>query len=89
MKTFVYILYSPSYDKYYVGQTKDLSNRVERHNQGYEKFTSFYRPWSLVWYASKPTRADAMVLERKLKNLTKDRLREFIKKYSQAGTNPL
>ncbi len=89
METFVYILYSSAYDKYYVGQTKDLSHRVVRHNQGYERFTSAYRPWELVWHAAKPTRSEAMVLEKKLKNLSKERLREFIEKYSQAGTNKL
>lgn len=29
---FVYILYSPSKDKYYIGQTQDLQDRVNTHN---------------------------------------------------------
>jgi putative endonuclease len=88
VETFVYILYSADFDKYYVGQTQDMANRVQRHNLGYEKFTSAYRPWQLVWQTTKPNRAEAMKLERKLKNLSKDRLKLFISKYSQAETNP-
>jgi len=30
---FVYILYSASFDKYYVGQTRNLEDRIIRHNK--------------------------------------------------------
>ncbi|WP_166637279.1 GIY-YIG nuclease family protein, partial [Algoriphagus boseongensis] len=30
---FVYILYSKSTDRFYVGQTVDLEKRLEEHNQ--------------------------------------------------------
>jgi putative endonuclease len=53
MNFFVYILYSPEFDKYYVGQTEDLERRIFRHNGGYEKFTSPYRPWNLAWSTTK------------------------------------
>ncbi|WP_420317266.1 GIY-YIG nuclease family protein [Ekhidna sp.] len=79
---FVYILYSNSCDKYYKGQTNDLEDRLKRHNAGYENATTKCRPWELVWQTSKDTRAEAVRLERKLKNLNRSRLEEFIKKYS-------
>ncbi|WP_367182411.1 GIY-YIG nuclease family protein, partial [Winogradskyella sp.] len=41
-----------------------------------------YRPWKLLWYTEKPSRSEALSLEKKLKNLSKDRLIDFIKKYS-------
>lgn len=67
MEISVYILYSPAFDKYYVGQTKDLSSRLSRHNQGTERSTAPYRPWTLVWHTQKPSRGEAMVLEKKIK----------------------
>lgn len=88
MQYSVYILYSKAFDKFYVGQTKDVNARLLRHNRGTEKFTAPFAPWTLMLTLSKPARSEAMVLERKLKNLSKIRLREFIQKYAQAETTP-
>ena len=88
MQTFVYILFSPIFDKYYVGQTQDIFNRLGRHNAGTEKSTAPYRPWTMIWYTTKPSRGEAMILEKKLKNLSKARIRKFIEKYSQDETTP-
>jgi len=79
---FVYILYSVGFDKYYIGQTGNIEDRLERHNSGSEKATKPYKPWMLVWHTLKPSRAEAMELEKKLKNLSKERLKSFIGKYS-------
>lgn len=38
---YVYILHSEKFDKYYVGQTSDVTARLYRHNSGYEGFISF------------------------------------------------
>ncbi|MCE2962439.1 MAG: GIY-YIG nuclease family protein [Chitinophagales bacterium] len=78
---YVYILYSEKHDKYYIGQTNDVKARLERHNNGLENFTSKYIPWILVGFITKPTRAEAVVLEKKLKNLSRERLQIFIAKY--------
>ncbi len=82
MKFFVYILYSEKFDKFYIGQTNNVLSRLERHNSGSEKATYPYRPWEMIWFTEKNSRADAMTLELKLKNLSKDRLRIFIEKYT-------
>ncbi|WP_410266623.1 GIY-YIG nuclease family protein [Cyclobacterium sp.] len=37
MENFVYILYSASLDRFYVGQTQDLETRLQRHNSGRNK----------------------------------------------------
>ena len=37
-----------------------------------------------VWYCTKPTRQEAMLLEQKLKNLSRSRLEGFVKKYTSA-----
>jgi len=79
---YVYILYTELHDKFYVGQTENLDQRIARHNKGTEKFTAPYRPWVLVCSIKKPSRSEAIILDRKLKNLSKDRIRLFIEKYS-------
>ena len=77
-----YILYSEKFDKYYVGQTNSISRRLIQHNNGLSKATKPYKPWILALSISKENRSDAMKLERKLKNLSKARLKKFIEKYS-------
>jgi putative endonuclease len=78
----VYILYSESINLYYKGQTRDLENRLFRHNNGYEKSTKKGIPWRLVWRTELENRSAAMMLEKKLKNLSHYKLQEFIKKYN-------
>jgi putative endonuclease len=78
---FVYILYSESHNRFYIGQTNDLSNRIFRHNSGFEKSTAPYKPWTLVGSIEKPSRSEAMILEKKLKNLNSKDLNAFINKY--------
>ncbi len=77
----VYILYSPSTDSYYKGQTSNLDDRLSRHNAGREKATKNGVPWRLVWSTAKQTRGEALKLERKLKNLSRERTIQFISKY--------
>ena len=83
MEFWVYILKSIRYGKYYVGQTKEIGVRLDQHNNGYEKSTSPFAPWELIWVGTKSTRGEAMKLEKKLKNLSKQRLEVFISKYIQ------
>ena len=82
MKYYVYILYSRENDRFYIGQTNNLPDRLERHNSGSEKATKPFIPWVIEWFTEKESRSEAMRLEKKLKNLSKKRIREFILKYS-------
>ena len=82
MPFFVYILFSNSADRYYIGQTNNIDARIARHNASIEKSTAPYIPWVLIWIAEKSSRSEAMILERKLKNLSRKRLLIFIQKYS-------
>lgn len=85
MAFFVYIIYSEAHDKFYIGQTQDFTTRLHRHNSGIEKFTSPYLPWIPKCIIEKATRSEAMVLEKKLKNLNRQKLTKFIDKYADAG----
>lgn len=64
---FTYIIYSVKLDRYYIGYTDNLSWRIERHNQGWGRFTRTGVPWKLVYYESFPTKSDAIKREREIK----------------------
>ncbi|MEI2757994.1 MAG: GIY-YIG nuclease family protein [Bacteroidia bacterium] len=74
---FVYILYSARGDRHYIGQTNDVEARLHRHNSGYEKSTSPYAPWKILCCIEKTSRSEAVILERKLKNLNTEDLKKF------------
>ena len=83
MSYWVYIIYSESTDSYYKGQTDDLPERLKRHNNGWEKATMHGSPWRLVWSTEKSSRTSAVNLERKLKNLSRERLIKFMEKHKR------
>jgi putative endonuclease len=64
----VYILYSPSYNKIYVGCTSDLEERLLSHNElGKKGWTIKFRPWELIYEESYPTKTEALSREKNLK----------------------
>ncbi|MBW6482377.1 MAG: GIY-YIG nuclease family protein [Vicingaceae bacterium] len=62
------MLYSKVLDNYYIGQTNDVGKRLERHNKGYEKFTSRGIPWDLKGFKEFSSRKEAMKEEKRIKN---------------------
>ena len=68
MRFVVYILYSSSLEKYYVGSTGDFSKRIKEHNSGKGNFTSKGMPWIEVKIIDCASRSEAVVLETKIKN---------------------
>jgi putative endonuclease len=52
-----------------------------RHNSSQEKFTKSGVPWIIIWSTNKKSRSEAVILETKLKNLSRKRTIEFILKY--------
>ena len=49
MAFYVYILQSEATGRYYVGQTKDLQDRVAYHRANYSKALKHRGPWILVY----------------------------------------
>ncbi|MBU1104953.1 GIY-YIG nuclease family protein [Candidatus Parcubacteria bacterium] len=47
---YTYVLKSKIDEKYYVGYTEDLQNRVEMHNKGLVEATKSRAPLTLVYY---------------------------------------
>ncbi|MFL5739270.1 MAG: GIY-YIG nuclease family protein [Flavisolibacter sp.] len=75
---FIYILYSCSADKYYVGYSADPWKRVQEHNSvKHPTFTSKYRPWTLrAVFKISQNESDALRLERILKRQHSKKLLE-------------
>jgi putative endonuclease len=88
MCCFVYILHSKSLDLFYKGQSIDLSDRLRRHNLKQEKSTKKGAPWTLIWFRKLSSRSEAMILEKKLKNLSQKRLLEFMQKNPSDVASP-
>ena len=64
----VYILFSPSLNRHYIGQTADLSQRLAFHKAGSTAETSRTSDWILIFAEHVNSRADAMRLERSIKD---------------------
>jgi putative endonuclease len=52
---------------YYVGQTDDVKDRVDKHNKGEVKSTKPYRTWVLVCTETFRTRREAVRREKEIK----------------------
>jgi len=65
----VYSLYSPSFNKLYIGFTSDLVKRMASHNFLAAKgFTVKYRPWKLVYTEEFSSKSEAIRREKELKS---------------------
>ena len=76
---FIYILYSHSADKYYVGYTTNYQQRLIQHNtqEYFNTYTSKYRPWKLeVVYSCGFNEGRAMKIEKFIKKQKSRRLIE-------------
>lgn len=77
---FVYAIYNRKADKFYIGQTHDLSKRLIEHNnklfKGYA--SSFDGLWEIIYHEETTSRKEALVREKQLKSF---RGREFIKSH--------
>lgn len=67
MRYVTYVLKSGINGDIYIGSTRNLENRIQRHNDGKVKSTKGYKPWGLMEHFTFPTRAEAMRYEKFLK----------------------
>jgi len=74
---YTYVLFSPEFNKIYIGYTSNLEARISSHNDVRNRgWSSRYRPWKLLYYESFETKQEAMKREKQLKTY---RGREFIR----------
>ena len=83
MPCITYLLYGPSKDRNYVGQSEDpLLRLTQDHNGGRNKSTKSGAPWEHRWVKWFDTRAKAMDTERIIKAR---KSRRFIEQLISAG----
>jgi putative endonuclease len=77
---YVYILYSESFDKYYVGYTNDHVLRLHAHNTtNRNTYTSKYRPWAMAAvFEVGPVESEAVRIERFIKKQKSRKLIEAV-----------
>lgn len=64
----VYVLYSASFKKIYIGFTSNLEERLLSHNiLGVKGWTIKYRPWTVIHTETFEMKKDAMAREKELK----------------------
>jgi putative endonuclease len=80
---YTYVLYSPKFDRIYIGQTDYLEKRLERHNLGLVRSTKAYVPWETMLCERFKTRSEALRREKELKSY---RGREFIRDLIAQGS---
>ena len=65
---YVYLLYSSTNKKYYIGTTPDVEKRLKLHNGGKNLATKSGIPWQLLYYEAYINENDAYRRERSLKH---------------------
>ena len=76
VKYYTYVLKSRKSGKCYIGQTKNLENRIQAHNSGLSSYTKGRGPWQLIYSEEFDTRSEAMARERYFKT---GKGRDFLK----------
>ena len=65
---YVYILYSRTKDRYYVGYTHNIEIRLSKHNAGATPSARGGRPWELVYSEEYIDKSSALFREREIKS---------------------
>ena len=65
---YVYVLVSERNGRFYVGQTRDIVERLRRHNAGTQVATRGYEPWHLARLEQFSTRQEACARELEIKS---------------------
>jgi len=72
----VYIIYSVDFNRFYVGLSSNVSQRLEAHNLRVVKSTKAFCPWEIIHTELFETRIEARVREKYLKSAAGRRWRK-------------
>ena len=79
----LYIIKSEAKERHYTGVTKNIKERLQRHNQGRNKSTRNHRPWKVIYTENLNTKLEALKREKQIKSWKKGEA--FKKLLKQAG----
>jgi putative endonuclease len=75
---YTYILFSETRNKYYIGATGNLEQRIEKHNEKHKGFTGHTQDWELVYYEEFPSLSEARQRELQIKRKKSRKHIEFL-----------
>jgi putative endonuclease len=64
---FVYIIYSATRDRYYVGSCEDVNKRLVKHNTNHSGFTSKTGDWVIKWTEEHPDKSTSLKCKNQIK----------------------
>jgi len=67
MKYFLYIIFSPKLNAYYVGHTSNIEDRIRKHNSNHKGYTGRANDWTLKYFETFDSKTDAYAREREVK----------------------
>jgi len=86
MKFFCYILYSKSLNRYYIGYTSDIEERILLHNTGHfggKSYTHITSDWVQYLLIPCETITQAIYIESKIKKMKSRKYIENLNKYPE------
>ena len=89
MQFFVYILFSATRNKYYVGYTRDeLSERLRKHNSNHKGFTGKSADWILIYCETYDNKKVAMKRESQIKSWKSSKMiKQLIEKKNNSSVD--
>ena len=85
MNYYFYILYSAQLDKYYLGHTSNLEERLKKHHTNHKGFTGRENDWELKYFESFDSKSAAYSRELQVK---KWKSRKMIEKLIAESEHP-
>jgi len=78
---YFYIIYSPTADKFYIGHTSDLEERLIKHNAHHNGYTGKCNDWKVVYSEIYLSKVEAYARERQVKKWkNRERIKKLINK---------
>ena len=68
MEFIVYILFSETKNRFYIGFTSDMQQRIMRHNQKSKGFTGYVNDWKIVYTEKYNSKEEAYTREQQIKS---------------------
>ncbi len=64
---YFYILFSAGRNRYYIGHSGNLEERIKKHHTHHKGFTGNTDDWKIVYTEKYPTKSEAYARERQVK----------------------
>jgi putative endonuclease len=87
-----YILFSNSFNRFYIGYTSDIEERIKLHNSGYfggRSYTKKVSDWTLYLLIPCETISKAVHIESRIKKMKSRKFIENLKEYPEMITKLL